>query len=274
MTTPADDATVEEAFEAYLAGRVVPGAGDGLAFFADAVRASAMEPGRPSAALADLLATGLLTDLSSSSARTTRSAVPGRRRRTRMFLPALLAKLASAGLVAKAATGAGLVAVGLTTVGFTGHLPDSAQHTFATVVDSVTPLTAPDPQTATDGTTSGGTDSSGTDSSGTDSSGTEPSGTETSGTETPDTDTPGTTPSTPTPFGQQVSQLAHDDSDGKPGVDGQAVSSLAHDRNQQRKGGAAAVSPSPVKAAEPESDDDSSTTGSGPRSGRGHGSDD
>ena len=271
MTTPADDATVEEAFEAYLAGRVVPAAGDGLAFFADAVRASATEPGRPSAALADLLATGLLTDLSSSSARTTRSAVPGRRRRTRMFLPALLAKLASAGLVAKAATGAGLVVVGLTTVGFTGHLPDSAQHTFATVVDSVTPLTAPDPQTATDGTTSGGTDGSGTESSGT-----EPSGTEPSGTETPDTDTSGTTPSTPTPFGQQVSQLAHDDSDGKPGVDGQAVSSLAHDRNQERKGGAAAVSPSPTKAAEPERDDDSSTTGSGSgsRSGRSHGSDD
>ena len=64
MTTPADARAVEEAFEAALAGR--PGTADARALtaFTDALRAAADEPGRPNAALAELLATGLLTDQS------------------------------------------------------------------------------------------------------------------------------------------------------------------------------------------------------------------
>jgi uncharacterized membrane protein YgcG len=144
MTAAADDPTVEEAFEAYLAGRRVPAARSGLASFADAVRASASEPGRPSAALADLLANGLLLDQPGPAAQPSRGT---RRRRTRMLAPALLAKLMSAGLAAKAATVAGVAVVGLTTVGFTGNL-GPAQHTFATLVDQATPFTAPDPAPA------------------------------------------------------------------------------------------------------------------------------
>ena len=61
MTTPADARAVEDAFEAALAGR--PGTADARALtsFTDAVRAEASAPGRPNAALAELLATGLLT---------------------------------------------------------------------------------------------------------------------------------------------------------------------------------------------------------------------
>ncbi len=122
MTTPADDLATEAAFEAFLVGRVVPEQAastfDGVAAFAGAVRASATQPGRPNAALAELLATGLLTDQSSPSTRTAGAAGPTpsrrarvRRRRFAMFFPALLAKLLSAGAVAQAATGAGVVLV-------------------------------------------------------------------------------------------------------------------------------------------------------------------
>lgn len=256
MTTPADETAVEEAFEAYLAGRTVPSVGADLACFADAVRASATQPGRPSDALAELLATGLLTDLSSSSARTTRSAPSGRRRRTRMFLPALFAKLASAGLLTKAATVAGVAVVGLATAGFSGHLPDPAQHTFATVVDFATPLTAPDPDAPAAG--DGTTNTDGT---------TDTAGTTTTGGATGATDTGtdgGTVPQHPDNFGSQVSQDARDG-----GVDGQQISQEAHDRNQQRKSGTVATSPSPSEPTEAgdstgdSTGDDAGTTTSG-----------
>lgn len=151
-----------------------------------------------------------------------------------MFLPALLAKLASAGLVAKAATGAGLVVVGLTTAGFTGHLPAPAQHTFATVVDSVTPLTAPDrdepaDDSATDPTTATTTD----DTAGTTDTGTDGAGDDSGA------------PAHPSNFGGMVSSDAKDG-----GVDGQKVSQEAHDKNRDRKGGTAVTSPSPAAPAE------------------------
>jgi hypothetical protein len=143
MTTAADDPAVEEAFEAYLAGRPVPEQGAGVAAFAEAVRSSASRPGRPNAALTDLLATGLLTDQSSPSPRTANAA--GRppasrvriRRRIAMFFPALLAKIASAGAVAQAAVGAGVIVVAFTGAGAAGVLPDSLQHGFATVADTI-----------------------------------------------------------------------------------------------------------------------------------------
>ena len=156
MTTAADDAAVEDAFEAHLAGRPVSDAAadafPGLAAFSEAVRATATQPGRPSAALAELLVTGLLTDQSSPSTATARSAGspperrPARvriRRRTAMFIPALFAKLLSAGAVAQAATGAGVAVVLVTGAGAVGALPDPVQNTVSSVVGAVTPFDLP-----------------------------------------------------------------------------------------------------------------------------------
>jgi uncharacterized membrane protein YgcG len=142
MTTAADDSAVEDAFEALLAGRPAPEGAAGLAAFTEAVRDSATSPGRPNAALAELLATGLLVDQSSPSARTARSAgtAPSRasrvriRRRFAMFFPALLAKLLSAGAVAQAATGATVVVVAFAGAGAVGVLPDPVQETFTSIV--------------------------------------------------------------------------------------------------------------------------------------------
>jgi hypothetical protein len=152
MTTAADDSTVEDAFEACLRGRPVADEGAGLAAFAGAVRAAATRPGRPNAALAELLATGLLTDQPSPSTRTARSAgsppsrgVPRirRRRRFAMLFPVLLAKFLSAGALAQAATGAGVVLVAVTGVGAAGALPDPLQTTVAAAVERVTPFELP-----------------------------------------------------------------------------------------------------------------------------------
>jgi hypothetical protein len=142
MTTAADDSAVEDAFEALLAGRPAPHGAAGLAAFTEAVRDSATSPGRPNAALAELLATGLLVDQTSPSARTARSAgtSPSResrnriRRRFAVFLPALLAKFLSAGAVAQAATGATVVVVAFTGAGAVGVLPGPVQDTFTTIV--------------------------------------------------------------------------------------------------------------------------------------------
>ena len=144
MTTAADDSAVEGAFEALLAGRPVPEGAAGLAAFTGAVRASATRPGRPNAALAELLATGLLSDQSSPSARTARSAgAPPSRRDTRirnrrrfaMFFPALIAKLLTAGAAAQAATGATVVVVvAFAGAGAVGVLPGPAQDTYSSIV--------------------------------------------------------------------------------------------------------------------------------------------
>lgn len=150
MTTAADDSAVEDAFEALLAGRPVPERAAGLAAFTEAVRGTATAPGRPSAALAELLATGLL-DQSSPSTRTARSAgaSPSRRSRVRkrsryaMFFPALLAKILSAGAVAQAATGAGIVLVAVTGAGVAGVLPGPVQDTFTSIVSDETTVEEP-----------------------------------------------------------------------------------------------------------------------------------
>ena len=162
MTTAADDSAVEDAFEAILAGRPVPERAAGLAAFTGAVRTSATTPGRPNAALAELLATGLLTDQSSPSVRTARSAgsAPERRssrvrtrRRPAMIFTALIAKFLSAGAVAQAATGATVAVVAFTGVGAAGALPDPVQDTFATVVSEITPIEPPTSGEATEETT-------------------------------------------------------------------------------------------------------------------------
>src|SRR5215217_3762617 len=155
MTTAADDSADEAAFEAFLAGRPVPEeAADSfhaVAAFAGSVRATATSPGRPNAALAELLATGLLVDQSSPSTRTARSAgaSPSRGTRTRnrrrfaMFFPALIAKLLSAGALAQAATGAGIVLVAFTGAGAAGVLPGPIQDTFTSIVSDETSTEEP-----------------------------------------------------------------------------------------------------------------------------------
>jgi hypothetical protein len=144
MTTAADDSTDEIAFEAFLAGRPVSAQADGsspaVVTFAGAVRATATLPGRPNAALAELLATGLLADQSSPSTRTAPSTGTSsrrsrvRRRRFAMFFPALLAKFLSAGAVAQAASGVGIALVAFTGAGATGLLGDDVQTTLTSVV--------------------------------------------------------------------------------------------------------------------------------------------
>ncbi len=136
MTTAADDRASEDAFEALLAGRPAPGGAAGLAAFTGAVRGAAAAPGRPSAALADLLSTGLLTDQSSPSTRTAPTAGTERsrgrtRRRFTVIVPVLIAKFLSAGAVAQAAAGAGVVVVVVTGAGTAGVLPGDAQTAFA-----------------------------------------------------------------------------------------------------------------------------------------------
>jgi hypothetical protein len=138
MTTAADDRASEGAFEALLAGRPAPEGAAGLAAFTGAVRGAATQPGRPSAALAELLSTGLLTDQSSPSARTAPAAAGtpvGPRSRTRrrltVIVPALIAKLLSAGAVAQAAAGAGVAVVVVAGAGTVGVLPGETQVAFS-----------------------------------------------------------------------------------------------------------------------------------------------
>jgi hypothetical protein len=226
MTTPADDTAVEEAFEAYLAGRSVPPGQVRLGSFADAVRASATEPGRPNAALAELLATGLLQDQPGPAARPARRP---RRRRTRVLASALFAKIASAGLAAKAATAVGVTVVGLTTAGFTGSL-GPAQHGFATLVDHATPFTAPDQTSATDPQPS--TDDE-----------TVPTPTETAPTPTEPSESP--TPDAVSGTGDEADQT---DGTAHPSNYGGQVSDWAHQKNSDRKSGATTVPAKPTKA--------------------------
>ncbi|TQN43712.1 hypothetical protein FHU33_3175 [Blastococcus colisei] len=145
----------DEAFECFLVGRPVPAEAAPLVAFAETVRNSSARPGRPSPQLAELLATGLLTDPVGPSTGTTptapesaRAAAPGpstRRRRT-MFtvLAAAAAKFASAGVAAQAATGVGLALVSVTGAGAAGVLPASIQDGVAEVIESVTPFDLPE----------------------------------------------------------------------------------------------------------------------------------
>jgi hypothetical protein len=220
MTTAAGNAAAEEAselaFEAFLAGRPVPAEGADLAAFAGAVRMSATEPGRPSAALAELLVTGLLVDQPPLSTRTAK-----RRRRPMWFFTALIAKIASASAVAQAATGAGIVLVSFTGLGAAHALPAPVQHTFSTVVSAISP--AGDGATSSDtGTTAPATTSD------TAAPTTDPA--DSTGAVAP-TDA-ATVTTAPKNFGETVSKDARDG-----GVDGQTISGLAHDRNAARRSG-------------------------------------
>jgi hypothetical protein len=277
MTTPADDAADELAFEAFLAGRTMPSGADGgfpvAAAFAGAVRATATQPGRPNAALAELLATGLLIDQSSPSIRTAPSAGSSprrsrvRRRRFAMFFPALIAKFLSAGAFAQAASGAGIALVAFTGAGVVGALPGPVQDTFTSVVsnDTAVETTVPEDPTGTE-------DKNGT-----------------AADDSTDVGDPAVvTPEAPVPaaltlekwkqgpdpdqaFGDWVSSGAR-----LGYVDGATVSKYAHERNADRKAGRTAA---PTTVTEDESADDSgrdatetetAETGSHGNSGRGN----
>jgi hypothetical protein len=269
MTTAADDTAAEAAFEAFLAGRPVPEEAADLAAFAGAVRTTATLPGRPSAALAELLATGLLTDQPSPSARTASSAGSQprrsrvRRRRLAMFFPALVAKFLSAGAVAQAASGAGIALVAFTGAGAVGVLPGPVQDTFSSIVGTDT---ASDETAVPEDTT----------------------GTETGDVtevEDPASTTPEVVPATdltiedwekgPTPdqsFGDWVSQGARHGY-----ADGATISEWAHKRNDERRGGATESTAPSAETEAPEVEDDDATeteapeVGSGSRGGSSHG---
>jgi hypothetical protein len=165
------------------------------------------------------------------------------------FFSALLAKIASAGAVAQAATGAGIVLVGFTGVGAAGALPAPVQHSFATVVASITPLTLPDDtETATDPAAPS----------------TEP---------VTATDPVATTPAAPTTGSDdQAGDTGGSDAGAPAGATttapknfGQLVSSLAHERNAERKAqhksGSGATSMPAATSSEAEGSDDSGTDG-------------
>ncbi|MGY1659861.1 hypothetical protein ACI78Q_01405 [Geodermatophilus sp. SYSU D00705] len=170
MTIPADARAAEEAFEACLAGRPVPDGASGLAAFTDAVRAGATVPGRPNAALAELLATGLLTPIQEPSCGTAGPTARTSRKRPRMLLTTLAAKIASAGVLAKAAAGTGAVVVavaGATTAGALTTPPEPAPVVETVVSDQPTDPTleptdpALEPTGSGDGTQAGTENGSG-----------------------------------------------------------------------------------------------------------------
>ncbi|MGY1679756.1 hypothetical protein [Geodermatophilus sp. SYSU D01176] len=248
MTTPADATADERAFAACLAGRPVPDGAAGLAAFTHAVRAGATEPGRPNAALAELLVTGLLVPTQEPSRGTAGRPARTSRKRPRMLISTLVAKFAAAGAVAKAAAGTGVVVVALTGTATTVALSTEESPAVVQNGDTVVPE-APDDALGGDTTTDTTGDTSGTDTSGTDTSGTGTSGTDTGegGSEgelsdDPATDIPVATEPTLTPeewAGSSAEAPSHGSwvSEGARNgwVTGERVSDAAHQRNADRQ---------------------------------------
>ncbi|MGY1689174.1 hypothetical protein [Geodermatophilus sp. SYSU D01105] len=257
MTTPADDRAVEEAFEAALAGRPVPDGACSLVAFTDAVRADAAAPGRPTAALAELLATGLLTTHQEPSPGTAGRPARTSRKRPRMLFAALIAKIASAGAVAKAAAGTGVVVVALAGATTAGALtsPEEPTPVVETAVpaqtagtdevvgtdDPVVPADDAAGNAPSEGEGPGDTgDASGDDTTGDDTTGDDTTGDDATGDDATGDDATGdeqsqpvqedTEPAHPGDFGARVSEDARDG-----GVDGQEIRDAAHARNEARK---------------------------------------
>src|SRR5918997_2535774 len=151
MTTPADARTDEEAFAACLAGRPVPEGAQGLAAFTDAVRSSATAPGRPNAALAELLATGLLVPTQEPSRGTAGRPARTSRKRPHVLISTLVTKFAAAGAVAKAAAAGGVVAVALPGAPTAGALPGQQDTAVVESSDTIDTTTY-EPTGTTDGT--------------------------------------------------------------------------------------------------------------------------
>ena len=119
------------------------------------------------------------------------------------FFTAIFAKIASAGAIAQAATGAGIVLVGFTGVGAAGALPAPIQHGFTSVVAAITPVSGSD--AATTGTPAVASSSSAAASS----SAADATSTESSTASTSATSPAAPASAAPKNFGQQVSSLAH-----------------------------------------------------------------
>ena len=141
MTTPADVRTDEEAFAACLAGRPVPAGAQGLAAFTHAVRAGATAPGRPNAALAELLATGLLVPTQEPSLGTAGRPARTSRKRPHVLISTIVAKFAAAGAIAKTAAAGGVVAVALTGTATTVALTTPDESTTGMVETTTTTTT-------------------------------------------------------------------------------------------------------------------------------------
>jgi hypothetical protein len=225
MTTPADDRA--------------------LTAFTDAVRACTTTPGRPNAALAELLATGLLTDQSDPSTRTTGHPARASRRRPRMLLSTLTAKLAAAGVAAKAAAATGVVAIALTGAATTVTLAGSEDTTPA--VESTG--TAEEPGDTSTSTTGDGAPEDGAPGEETPAGDTIPVDVE----ENPSSDDVAAAtewaagPEPDQAFGDWVSEGARNG-----WSTGQRVSEEAHRRNEERRverEAARAATPAPVQPA-------------------------
>ena len=205
----------DEAFDRLLAGRPVPAEAALLVAFTNGVRADATHPGRPSPQLAKLLANGLPTAPDAADTRTAADPAAtqpaGRRwRRARIgILAAAVAKFASVGAVAQAATGVGIVLASVTGAGAAGVLPDPIQGQVSGVLEAVTPFELPDAADDTSATRE------------------EPAGAEVA-TETGRAPQDGESPSgSPAEFGRRVSGEAQAGD-----VDGRAVSDQARDNHR------------------------------------------
>ena len=205
----------DEAFDRLLAGRPVPDEAALLVAFTQGVRADATHPGRPSPQLAQLLADGLPTALDAADTRAVADPAaprPARRRGRRArigILVAAVAKFASLGAVAQAATGVGIVLASVTGAGAAGVLPDPIQGQVSGVLEAVTPFELRDPADDTSSTRE------------------EPAGTEIAsetGRAPRDGESPG---GSPAEFGRRVSDEARAGE-----VDGRAVSDQARDRHR------------------------------------------
>jgi hypothetical protein len=174
-----------------------------------------------------------------------------------MLATALFAKIASAGLVAKAASVAGVAVVGLTTAGFTGNL-GPAQHSFATLVDHATPFTAPDTTPAPADVGVPPAD----DEIGSTPPVTSPTPSDTADPSTAETGTAQQGSDESGEESAQVTPPAH------PSNHGGQVSDWAHQKNEDRKSGASTVPAKPSKSSSGRISGEHSEHGSS------HGSDD
>lgn len=150
-----EDRDFDDAFEALLAGRPSAAAAPGLVAFAAGARACTARPGRASAELAELIATGRLTNApltdkgdpavrpvskATGPAHAQVSGLPKRRPRMLItnVIAAGVAKFAAAGAVAHASAGVVITVAAVTGVGAAGALPAAAQNGFNTAISALT----------------------------------------------------------------------------------------------------------------------------------------
>jgi hypothetical protein len=126
----------DEAFGRVLGGRPVPAEAAFLVAFANGVHAVATHPARPSAELAELLATGLHAGRDTAGTQAVHGPYLPQPSRPRSKRRTLLGSLAG---------GLGIVLVSATGAGAAGVLPDPIQDQVSGVVEAVTPFELPHP---------------------------------------------------------------------------------------------------------------------------------